>query len=61
MHKTTQTDDKRLQNLLKRLGVNTIPGIEEVNIFKDDTVIHFNNPKGTRGGRRPPRSSQGRG
>lgn len=45
MHKTTTTDDKRLQSTLKRLGVNTIPGIEEVNIFKDDTVIHFVNPK----------------
>ena len=30
MHKTTSTDDKRLQSTLKRLGVNTIPGIEEV-------------------------------
>jgi NACalpha-BTF3-like transcription factor len=46
VHKTTSTDDKRLQNTLKRLGVNTIPGIEEVNIFKDDNVIHFTNPKG---------------
>eukprot|EP00246_Nothoceros_aenigmaticus_P008082 TRINITY_DN22569_c0_g1_i1.p2 TRINITY_DN22569_c0_g1~~TRINITY_DN22569_c0_g1_i1.p2 ORF type:complete len:154 (+),score=45.38 TRINITY_DN22569_c0_g1_i1:122-583(+) len=45
VHKTTTTDDKRLQNTLKRLGVNTIPGIEEVNIFKDETVIHFSNPK----------------
>lgn len=45
VHKTTSTDDKRLQNTLKRLGVNVIPGIEEVNIFKDDTVIHFLNPK----------------
>jgi len=45
VHKTTTTDDKRLQNTLKRLGVNTIPGIEEVNIFKDDDVIHFTNPK----------------
>lgn len=45
VHKTTSTDDKRLQNTLKRLGVNTIPGIEEVNIFKDDNVIHFVNPK----------------
>lgn len=45
VHKTTTTDDKRLQSTLKRLGVNTIPGIEEVNIFKDDTVIHFVNPK----------------
>lgn len=46
VHKTTTTDDKRLQNTLKRLGVNTIPGIEEVNIFQEDTVIHFSNPKG---------------
>jgi len=45
VHKTTSTDDKRLQNTLKRLGVNTIPGIEEVHIFKDDQVIHFVNPK----------------
>ncbi|GAX81944.1 hypothetical protein CEUSTIGMA_g9372.t1 [Chlamydomonas eustigma] len=45
VHKTTTTDDKRLQSVLKRLGVNTIPGIEEVNIFKDDDVIHFTNPK----------------
>lgn len=45
VHKTTSTDDKRLQNTLKRLGVNTIPGIEEVNIFQDETVIHFTNPK----------------
>lgn len=45
VHKTTTTDDKRLQNTLKRLSVNTIPGIEEVNIFKDDSVIHFTNPK----------------
>ena len=27
-------------------SVNNIPGIEEVNMIKDDgTVIHFNNPK----------------
>ncbi len=46
MHKTTSTDDKRLQNTLKRLGVNTIPGIEEVNIFMGDDVVNFTNPKG---------------
>jgi len=47
VHKTTSTDDKRLQNTLKRLGVNTIPGIEEVNIVKEDnSIIHFVNPKG---------------
>merc|ERR1712151_431013 len=39
-------DEKQLQAQLKKLGVNNIPGIEEVNMFKDDcTVIHFATPK----------------
>ena len=46
-HRTATTDDKRLQNTLKRLSVNTIPGIEEVNLFMDNNnVLHFSNPKG---------------
>ncbi|KAI5434455.1 nascent polypeptide-associated complex beta subunit [Lathyrus oleraceus] len=45
VHRTTTTDDKRLQSTLKRIGVNAIPQIEEVNIFKDDVVIQFLNPK----------------
>jgi len=46
VHSTPATDDKKLQSSLKKLAVNTIPGIEEVNIIKNDgTVIHFNNPK----------------
>jgi nascent polypeptide-associated complex subunit beta len=46
IHRTATTDDKKLQNSLKKLAVNPIPGIEEVNMIKDDgTVIHFNNPK----------------
>ena len=46
VHKASAVDDKRLQSTLKRLGVNNIPGIEEVNIFKEDgNVIHFENPK----------------
>uniref|UniRef100_A0A224XYF4 Transcription factor BTF3 n=1 Tax=Panstrongylus lignarius TaxID=156445 RepID=A0A224XYF4_9HEMI len=46
LHATAATDDKKLQSSLKKLSVNTIPGIEEVNMIKDDgTVIHFNNPK----------------
>jgi hypothetical protein len=37
---------QQTQNTLKRLGVNHIPGIEEVNFFRDDgSVIHFKNPK----------------
>merc|ERR1712226_812 len=46
VHKTATTDDKKLQGSLKKLAVNTIPNIEEVNMIKDDgTVLHFNNPK----------------
>jgi len=46
VHRTATTDDKKLQSSLKKLAVNNIPGIEEVNMIKDDgQVIHFNNPK----------------
>lgn len=46
VHKTTSTDDKRLQATLKRNGVNTIPGIEEVLLIKDDgSALAFNSPK----------------
>merc|ERR1712033_110849 len=46
VHKTATTDDKKLQGTLKKLAVNTIPGIEEVNMIKDDgTVLHFSNLK----------------
>ncbi|CAN6879750.1 unnamed protein product [Brassica oleracea] len=45
VHKTNTIDDKKLQSTLKRIGVNSIPAIEEVNIFKDDVVIQFTNPK----------------
>merc|ERR1711953_500230 len=46
VHKTTATDDKKLQSSLKKLAVNTIPNIEEVNMIRDDgTALHFNNPK----------------
>eukprot|EP01083_Nonionella_stella_P037175 101360_1 len=43
--KTGRQDDKRLQQSLKKINCNSIPGIEEVNLFKQDgTVIHFENP-----------------
>ncbi|PAA56830.1 hypothetical protein BOX15_Mlig001463g4, partial [Macrostomum lignano] len=46
LHKNTGTDERKVTATLKKLGVNSIPGIEEVNMFKDDNeVIHFNNPK----------------
>merc|ERR1719169_313936 len=46
VHKASGQDDKRLQNTLKRIGMNSVPGIEEVNMFKaDGNVIHFASPK----------------
>merc|ERR1719484_472697 len=46
VHKATGQDDKRLASTLKRIGMNAVPGIEEVNMFKaDGEVIHFANPK----------------
>merc|ERR1719201_2803246 len=45
-HQTTAADDKQMQAQMKRLGVNSIPGIEEVNMFKDDgTILHFSAPR----------------
>ncbi|XP_069865033.1 transcription factor BTF3-like isoform X2 [Dipodomys merriami] len=46
VHRTATADDKKLQFSLKKLGVNNICDIEEVNMFTNQgTVIHFNNPK----------------
>ena len=40
-------DDKKLQSALKKVGVQLIPPVEEVNMFKSDgNVIHFVTPKG---------------
>lgn len=40
-------DDKKLQTSLKKLNVQPIQAIEEVNMFKaDGNVIHFAAPKG---------------
>ena len=48
VHKTATSDDKKLGNTLKKLGVTNIPAIEEVNLFTGDgKVIHFANPKGS--------------
>lgn len=47
VHKTSGTDDKKLQTSLKKLNVQPIQAIEEVNMFKEDgNVIHFSAPKG---------------
>ncbi|KAK3169022.1 Nascent polypeptide-associated complex subunit beta [Lepraria neglecta] len=46
VHKTSGTDDKKLQTSLKKLNVQPIQAIEEVNMFKEDgNVIHFKAPK----------------
>jgi nascent polypeptide-associated complex subunit beta len=48
VHKSSGTDDKKLQASLKKLNVQPIAQIEEVNMFKEDgNVIHFSAPKGT--------------
>jgi nascent polypeptide-associated complex subunit beta len=40
-------DDKRVQTALKKLHVQSITSVDEVNMFRDDgKVIHFNAPKG---------------
>jgi len=45
-HTPAVTDDKKLQAQVKRLGVQSIPGIEEMNMFTEDgRVIHFDAPK----------------
>ncbi|KAJ3014538.1 Nascent polypeptide-associated complex subunit beta [Thoreauomyces humboldtii] len=46
VQKSTGTDDKKLQSQLKKLNVQPVNGIEEVNMFKTDgTVLHFTAPK----------------
>jgi nascent polypeptide-associated complex subunit beta len=41
-------DDKKLQAALKKLNVQPIPGVEEVNMFQEDgNVLHFTAPKGS--------------
>jgi NAC domain len=40
-------DDKKLQGALKKLNVQPIQGVEEVNMFREDgNVLHFSAPKG---------------
>ncbi|KZO94413.1 NAC-domain-containing protein [Calocera viscosa TUFC12733] len=44
--KNSAQDDKKLQGALKKLAVQPIAGVEEVNMFKDDgNVLHFSAPK----------------
>lgn len=47
--KTAAGESAKLQAALKKLNAQTIPAIEEVNMFKEDgQVIHFKRPQGTR-------------
>lgn len=40
-------EDKKLQAALKKLNVQPVSGIEEVNMFREDgNVLHFKQPKG---------------
>ena len=45
--KTTHADDKKLMVALKRLGMQEIPGVEEVHMFKDDdeSCLYFRSPR----------------
>jgi nascent polypeptide-associated complex subunit beta len=44
--RSSPQNDAKLSAALKKLGATNIPGIEEVNLFKEDgKVIHFVNPK----------------
>ncbi|KAJ5595473.1 Nascent polypeptide-associated complex subunit beta [Penicillium hispanicum] len=46
VHKTAGADDKKLQATLKKMNVQPIQAIEEVNMFKEDgNVIHFAAPR----------------
>ncbi|BGP19429.1 hypothetical protein JCM10213_000666 [Rhodosporidiobolus nylandii] len=39
-------DDKKLQTALKKLNVQALNGVEEVNMFtQDGNVLHFNHPR----------------
>eukprot|EP00996_Jenningsia_fusiforme_P003318 NODE_4116_length_860_cov_68.053021_g3798_i0.p2 GENE.NODE_4116_length_860_cov_68.053021_g3798_i0~~NODE_4116_length_860_cov_68.053021_g3798_i0.p2 ORF type:complete len:143 (+),score=40.85 NODE_4116_length_860_cov_68.053021_g3798_i0:88-516(+) len=46
VHRNTNVDDQKIQASLKKLGVNSIGEIEEVNLIHDNgTVTNFSNPK----------------
>lgn len=48
VQRNSGADDKKLQATLKKMNVQPIQAIEEVNMFKEDgNVIHFAAPRGT--------------
>jgi nascent polypeptide-associated complex subunit beta len=45
-HKSNQVDDKKVKSAIKKLGVQPLQGIDEVNFFQDDnTILNFENPQ----------------
>ena len=45
--RASAADDRKIQAGLKKLNVQPIQGIEEVNMFKDDgNVLHFSRAQG---------------
>jgi nascent polypeptide-associated complex subunit beta len=45
--KSTVTNDNQLIHVLRKSGAQPVPGIDEVNFFKDDnSIIHFERPEG---------------
>ena len=46
VHKTSATDNQKLQGTLKKINAQPLAAIEEVNMFRSDGhVLHFVNPK----------------
>eukprot|EP01017_Pseudomicrothorax_dubius_P007025 TRINITY_DN1211_c0_g3_i2.p1 TRINITY_DN1211_c0_g3~~TRINITY_DN1211_c0_g3_i2.p1 ORF type:complete len:165 (+),score=68.46 TRINITY_DN1211_c0_g3_i2:118-612(+) len=46
VHKTTIQDDKKFKSTVKKLGMQPLQDIDEVNMFKDDnTIIQFKRPE----------------
>merc|ERR1712137_1280877 len=46
VHKKTGASDQKLNQTLRKLGTNGMPGIEEVTMFhQDGTITHFQQPK----------------
>ncbi|GAA5870480.1 hypothetical protein JCM8547_004043 [Rhodosporidiobolus lusitaniae] len=43
--KPAQADDNKVQTALKKLNVQPLAGVEEVNMFKEDGVLHFSHPR----------------
>lgn len=45
-HKSATGDDKKLQTAIRRMGLSTLPGVDEVAMIKDDNkALVFHHPK----------------